>query len=62
MVRISSISKFWLDDCPEIRVSGGYLVDFGFAIGSRVVVDITHGQIVIRLVDIDEDRDEEADI
>jgi hypothetical protein len=39
-------------------VSGDYLANFGFVVGSKVIIDITHGQIIIRPVDVDETEKE----
>lgn len=36
---------------PVIRIGGKYLRTFGFEIGTRLQVDLTHGQIVVSKID-----------
>ena len=52
MVRLSHVdgSRFG-EESLEVAVRGSYLRDFGFENGSKVVIDVTRGQIVIRLID-----------
>jgi len=54
MVCLGSVGKFWMDDCPEVKVSGSWLKEFGFEYGHKVVVEVTKGQIVIKAVDVED--------
>jgi hypothetical protein len=55
MVRISEVKSYWMEeDCPLIAISGQWLRDFGFDIGLRIVVDAIKGQIIIKVVDVEE--------
>ena len=52
MVRLSHVDGYRLEDeFLEVAVRGSYLKDFGFEKGSKVVIDVTRGQIVIRLIE-----------
>lgn len=52
MVRVSEVSTYWMeDDSPLVPVYGSWLKDFGFSSGTKVVIDVTKGQIVIKAVD-----------
>ena len=52
MVRFSHVDGSRFDEeSSEVAVRGIYLRDFGFENGSKVVIDVTRGQIVIRLID-----------
>jgi hypothetical protein len=51
MVALSSIRSHWLDDAPAITVSGEWLAQFGFEVGYRVVIEVSHGIITIKPVD-----------
>jgi hypothetical protein len=51
MVALSSIRSHWLDDAPAITVSGEWLAQFGFEVGCRVVIEVSHGIITIKPVD-----------
>ena len=54
MVILSYVDDYWLDDGSEIKISGKYLRNFGFEPNSRVVIDITDGEIVIKPVDMED--------
>ena len=55
MVRISEVKSYWMEeDSPLIAISGQWLRDFGFDIGSRIVVDVMKGQIIIKAVEVEE--------
>lgn len=55
MVIISEVKPYWMeDDSPLIAITGQWLRDFGFDIGSRIVVDVIKGQIIIKAVDVEE--------
>jgi hypothetical protein len=54
MVCLGSVSKFWLDEALEVKVSGSWLREFGFEYGGKFVVEVTKGQIVIKPVDIED--------
>ncbi len=52
MVRVSEVSTYWMeDDSPLVPVFGAWLKDFGFEAGTKVVIDVTQGQITIKVVD-----------
>lgn len=52
MVRLSTVSSSWLEEgTAQVVVGGSWLSQFGFTTGKQVVIDISMGQIVIRLVD-----------
>lgn len=52
MVRLSEVSAFWMEDSSSsVVISGAWLRNFGFEPGRKIVVDITKGQIVIKLVE-----------
>lgn len=52
MVRLSEVSAFWMEeDSSSVVVSGAWLRHFGFEPGRKIVVDVTKGQIVIKLVE-----------
>jgi hypothetical protein len=52
MVRLSEVSAFWMEeDSSSVVVSGAWLRNFGFEPGRKIVVDVTKGQIVIKLVE-----------
>ena len=52
MIRLSEVSAFWMEeDSSSVVVSGAWLRSFGFEPGRKIVVDITKGQIVIKLVE-----------
>jgi hypothetical protein len=55
MVDLSSIRSHWLDDAPAITVSGEWLAQFGFEVGCRVVIEVSHGIITIKPVDCEVD-------
>ena len=56
MVCLSKVSTFWLEDkAPLVSVSGEWLKEFGFEVGTKVVIDVTQGQIVIKPVDVEDD-------
>ena len=55
MVALSSIRHHWLDDVPSITISAGYLAEFGFTAGQKVVIEISQGVITIRPVDCEDD-------
>jgi formylmethanofuran dehydrogenase subunit D len=50
------------DAKASISFSGNQLEQFGFAIGSKVMVDISHGRIVITPVETTRDRLQEEAI
>ena len=55
MVRISRVVPFWLEEgAPLVGVSGKWLVDFGFDVDTKVVCDVTKGQIIIKVIDCEE--------
>jgi hypothetical protein len=55
MVRIGEVGRWWMEDgATTISVNGAWLKDFGFEKGRKIVIDVTQGQIVIKLID-DED-------
>ena len=52
MVRLSEVSAFWMEEnSSSVVVSGAWLSTFGFEPGRKIVVDVTKGQIVIKLVE-----------
>ena len=52
MVRLSEVSAFWMEeDSSSVVVSGAWLCHFGFEPGRKIVVEVTKGQIVIKLVE-----------
>ena len=55
MVMIGSVGGYWLeDDALELAIRGAYLREFGFEAGSRVVIEVTQGQIVVKLIDAED--------
>jgi hypothetical protein len=55
MVRLSEVSSSWLEDgASSVVVSGEWLRRFGFVPGRRVIVDVTEGQIVIKLIEAED--------
>jgi hypothetical protein len=55
MVALSSIRSHWLDDAPAVTVSAEWLKDFGFEVGCRVVIEVSHGIITIKKVDCEDE-------
>jgi hypothetical protein len=56
MVRLSSVSSYWMEDgAPSVSVSGSWLRDFGFESGKKVVVEVSQGEISIKLVDCEDE-------
>ena len=52
MVRLSEVSAFWMEDrSSSVVVSGSWLRNFGFEPGRKIMVDVSQGQIVIKLVE-----------
>jgi hypothetical protein len=54
MVALSSIRSHWLDDAPVITVSAEWMKEFGFEVGCRVVIEVSHGIITIKPVDCED--------
>ena len=54
MVILSYVDDYWLDDGSEIKISGQYLREFGFEPSSKVVIDVTDKQIIIKPVDMED--------
>ena len=56
MVRLSSMKSDWLEeDSVQIVISGTYLRDFGFSLGTKVVVEVTDKSIVIKPIEVEDD-------
>jgi hypothetical protein len=55
MLRLSSVSSHWLDDSPSVLISAPFLKDFGFDIGTKVVVEVVQGVITIKPLDSEEE-------
>jgi len=55
MVALASVRAHWLDDAPSVVVSASWLAEFGFQIGSKVVIEVTQGVITIKPVDCEEE-------
>ena len=55
MVALSSVISHWLDGSPAVTVSAPWLLDFGFEIGSKVVVEVSKGTITIKKVDCEDE-------
>lgn len=56
MVRLAKASSYWMeDDSVEVAVRGSYLKQFGFDVGTRVVIEVTDGLITIKPVDGEDD-------
>ncbi len=55
MVALASVRAHWLDDAPSVVVSAAWLKEFGFEIGSKVVIEVTQGVITIKPVDCEEE-------
>ena len=56
MVCLSKVSTFWLEDkAPLVAVTGEWLKDFGFEVGTKLVVEVSQGQIVVKTVDMEAD-------
>ena len=55
MVALSSVVSHWLDGSPAVTVSARWLLDFGFEIGSKVVVEVSKGIITIKKVDCEDE-------
>ena len=55
-IRVVAIGNFdWMGDIlPYISLRGDWLKDAGFAVGRKVVIEDTKGQITIKLVDSQE--------
>ncbi len=52
MVRLSEVSAFWMEDSSSsVVVSGSWLRSFGFEPGRKIMVDVSQGQIVIKLIE-----------
>jgi len=52
MVRLSEVSAFWMEDSSSsVVVSGSWLRSFGFEPGRKIMIDVSKGQIVIKLVE-----------
>ena len=52
MVRLSTVSSSWMEEgTSQVVVGGSWLSQFGFTTGKQVVIDVSMGQIIIRLVD-----------
>jgi hypothetical protein len=54
MVALSSVRSHWLDDAPVITVSAEWMKEFGFEVGCRVVIEVSHGIITIKPVDCED--------
>ncbi len=55
MVRVGEVGRWWMEDgAATVSVSGSWLKDFGFEMGRKVVVEVTQGIIVIKLVDAED--------
>ena len=55
MVRLSRVEGYWMEDeALEVAVRGSYLRDFGFEKGSKVVIEVTQGQIFIKLIEAED--------
>ena len=55
MLRLSEVSTYWMeDDCPSVLVTGTWLKQFGFEIGKKIVVEVTEGQMVVKVVDCED--------
>ena len=55
MLRLSSVTSYWLDEAPAVTVSAAWLRDFGFDIGCKVVVEVSQGVITIKPLDSEEE-------
>ena len=55
MLRLSTVIPHWMDDAPSVIVSAPVLKDFGFEIGTRVVVEISQGVITLKPLDSEEE-------
>jgi len=52
MVRLSEVSAFWMEDgSSSVVVSGSWLSSFGFEPGRKIMIDVSKGQMVIKLVE-----------
>ena len=55
MVCLSKVSTFWLEDnAPLVTVTGEWLKDFGFEVDTKVVIEVSQGQIVVKAVDYED--------
>jgi len=55
MVALSTVISYWLDSSPAVTVSAPWLLDFGFEIGSKVVIEVSQGVITIKKVDCEDE-------
>jgi hypothetical protein len=55
MVGLSTVISHWLDDSPAVTVSAPWLRDFGFEVGSKVVIEVSKGVISIKMLDSEEE-------
>jgi len=55
MVGLSSVREYWLDEAPSVVISASWLEDFGFKIGTKVVIEVTQGVITVKPVDCEEE-------
>ncbi len=56
MVALASVREHWLDDAPSVVISASWLKDFGFGIGTKVVIEVTQGVITVKPIDCEEER------
>ncbi len=53
ILTVSGISSYNRPEYPFIRLSGKWLMDLGFKVGDKIIVQFAKGNLSIRVIDKD---------